>query len=148
MEQHPELLVFPSVQLLQDEGVRWPYVAAFIRLFVYESLYRRLFLRIHGARCPQQGQPQYPFRGSSLLKSFHVFFRFVSDMEYQRKSTYKILNNGTIRLEKSAAYFFSKQASKAWADGWKSICLTNSHDSRAPCSRSIALSSHSTESGP
>ena len=48
---------------------------------------------------------------------------------------------------KTASYL-SKQASKAWADGLKSTCFTKAQDSRAPCSRSIPLSSHSTESGP
>ena len=50
--------------------------------------------------------------------------------------------------QESIAYFLSKQASNACAEGWKSTFLTKAHDSRAPCSRSIALSSHSTESGP
>ena len=42
----------------------------------------------------------------------------------------------------------SKAASKATFDGVKSSSLTNMHDSRAPCSRSIPESSHSTDSGP
>ena len=42
----------------------------------------------------------------------------------------------------------SNCASNAIALGLKSILRTNSHASRAPCSRSIRLSSHSTLSGP
>jgi len=45
-------------------------------------------------------------------------------------------------------YFFSNAAWKATALGGKSRCLTNSQASCAPCSRSMPLSSHSTESGP
>ena len=39
-------------------------------------------------------------------------------------------------------------ASKATFDGSKSTFLQNWHDSRAPCSRSMPLSSHSTDNGP
>ena len=34
------------------------------------------------------------------------------------------------------------------AEGWKSMRFTKAHDSAAPCSRSMPLSSHSTERGP
>ena len=44
--------------------------------------------------------------------------------------------------------YSSNAASNATVDGSKSASLTNSHDSRAPCSRSMPESSHSTESGP
>ena len=44
--------------------------------------------------------------------------------------------------------YSSNAASNATPDGSKSASLTYSHDSRAPCSRSMPESSHSTESGP
>ena len=52
---------------------------------------------------------------------------------------------------RAAGYLlFSKSnaASNAMFEGLKSTPFTYSHDSAAPCSRSIPLSSHSTESGP
>ena len=50
--------------------------------------------------------------------------------------------------ENGCGRYFSNPASKAMAEGLKSMPLTNLSDSAAPCSRSIPLSSHSTESGP
>ncbi len=45
-------------------------------------------------------------------------------------------------------YRFSNAASKAVPEGAKSASFTNAQASRAPCSRSMPASSHSTESGP
>src|SRR5689334_11763991 len=44
--------------------------------------------------------------------------------------------------------YLSNCASKAMAEGLKSIFLTKAAASVAPCSRSMRLSSHSTDSGP
>ena len=51
-------------------------------------------------------------------------------------------------LRVNRARYRSNCASNAIADGLKSIFRTNAAASAAPCSRSIRLSSHSTESGP
>ncbi len=45
-------------------------------------------------------------------------------------------------------YSSPKAASNATVEGSKSTLRTNSQASAAPCSRSMPLSSHSTESGP
>ena len=55
---------------------------------------------------------------------------------------------GRTRPGGAAVFQRSNWASKAMAEGLKSIFRTNAAASAAPCSRSIRLSSHSTDSGP
>jgi hypothetical protein len=56
---------------------------------------------------------------------------------------------GKIRLSSlTCACYFWNAASNATELGGKSFFLTNAHASAAPNSRSMPLSSHSTESGP
>ena len=67
------------------------------------------------------------------------------------RSTFFRINLRSFRLkceEESGNFFFSNAASNATLLGVKSSFFTNSHASRAPCSRSMPPSSHSTLRGP
>jgi hypothetical protein len=67
---------------------------------------------------------------------------------HKKKSRFQHLRRLFLRYSQQIFDYLPKFASKAIAEGLKSIDLTNRHDSIAPCSRSIALSSHSTDRGP
>ena len=71
-----------------------------------------------------------------------------SPLEGRRFRYVQPLYHGSGRLSPALHPYSSNAASNATADGSKSASFTYSHDSRAPCSRSMPESSHSTESGP
>ena len=60
----------------------------------------------------------------------------------------QIRNRGFMHRRRVATGRYEKAASKAVAEGGKAIARSRSQASRAPCSRSMPLSSHSIERGP
>ena len=93
------------------------------------------------------------FMPRAAISSLEMEPRIIKQM-----ATVKVDNNATNAVDFSLFfflmklieefYYFSNDASKAISEGGKSILLTNAHASVAPCSRSMPLSSHSTDNGP
>lgn len=90
----------------------------------------------------------------TVLKWLHRWNEKGFDELKDRPYIRRILHQNSLAWKKPGTRDFclfvysSNAESKATAEGSKSTLFTNLHASAAPCSLSIPLSSHSTESGP
>ena len=82
---------------------------------------------------------------SGVVKEFDFFIKKYENRPEIKKIYEEELSKYKTHMGLDENY---SESSKAISEGLKSIFFTNWHDSIAPCSRSMALSSHSTDNGP